>query len=109
MFSASSLARDLNRERTRSRSQVRNATIGRFITIRPPARHPGSGFREAQERPADSSISLADKGAGSLPRSSGLSFKVLRVLDFGDDDSLNVGPGLFTLAHQVSQVVRDLA
>jgi hypothetical protein len=29
-------------------SWVRNATIRRFITIRPQARHPGYGFREAQ-------------------------------------------------------------
>src|SRR6266446_7720121 len=27
---------------------MRSATIGRFITIRPTARHPGLGFREAQ-------------------------------------------------------------
>jgi hypothetical protein len=38
-----------------------------------------------------------------------LSFKAFRVLDLGDDDSLNVEPRLFTLAHQFAQVVRDLA
>jgi hypothetical protein len=27
----------------------------------------------------------------------------------GDDDSLNVEPGLFTLAHQFAQVIGDLA
>jgi hypothetical protein len=38
-----------------------------------------------------------------------LSFKALRVDEFGDDDSLIVEPGLFTLAHQVAQVGRALA
>jgi IstB-like ATP binding protein len=31
-----------------SSSWLRNATIDRFITIRPPDRHPGQGFQEAQ-------------------------------------------------------------
>ena len=53
-----------------------------------------SAFDE-RDRPADSSISPSNKGAGSLPRPSGLSFK---ALDFGDDDSLNVGSDSFTLA-----------
>jgi hypothetical protein len=35
--------------------------------------------------------------------------RLFRVLDLGDDDSLNVEPRLFTLAHQFAQVVRDLA
>ena len=38
-----------------------------------------------------------------------LSFKAFRVLDLGDDDSLNVESGLFTLAHQFAQVIGDLA
>jgi len=40
-FSASSRARLVNRDRVASNSWVRNATIGRFTTIRPAARHPG--------------------------------------------------------------------
>jgi hypothetical protein len=47
-FSASSRARRMSHDRIASSSRVINATIGRFITIRPPARHPGQGFREAQ-------------------------------------------------------------
>jgi hypothetical protein len=35
-------------DRIASSSRVRNAAIGRFITMRPAARHPGQGFREAQ-------------------------------------------------------------
>jgi len=45
-FSASSRARRVNRDRIASSSWVRNATIGRFFTKHPQARHPGSGFRE---------------------------------------------------------------
>jgi len=47
-FSASSRARRANHDRITSSSWLRNATIGRFITIRLRARHPGYSFREAQ-------------------------------------------------------------
>jgi hypothetical protein len=40
-FSASSRARRANRDRIPNNSWTRNATIGRFITTRSPARHPG--------------------------------------------------------------------
>jgi hypothetical protein len=51
MFSASSLARDLNRERTRSRSQVRNATIASSSSTPVGPRHSGQGFRSPQRSP----------------------------------------------------------
>ena len=41
-------ARRVTHDRIASSSRVRNATIGRFITIRPAVRHPGQGFREVQ-------------------------------------------------------------
>jgi hypothetical protein len=58
-FSASSRAGCANHDRITSNGVIRNATIGRFITVGPRARHPGYGFREAQQSTGDTCIMIA--------------------------------------------------